>query len=145
MKTKNPAKRILKTAVIQMQSKPYALNENLQLALNLAKEAHDKGANLIVLPELFDSGYCVNENARERKRARLKRVGLLNQILAFYGLKINDWQGAKFVLCDKKGQSVIVNDLGDLWGKAQKLAKKEMDVLDSNLLAFLNQQTHATH
>ncbi|WP_208385710.1 hypothetical protein [Helicobacter pylori] len=86
-----------------------------------------------------------NENARERKRARLKRVRLLNQILAFYGLKIDDWQGAKFVLCDKKGQSVIVNDLGDLWGKAQKLAKKEMDALDSNLLAFLNQQTHATH
>ncbi len=86
-----------------------------------------------------------NENARERKRARLKRVGLLNQILAFYGLKINDWQGAKFVLCDKKGQSVIVNDLGDLWDKAQKLAKKKMDALDSNLLAFLNQQTHATH
>ncbi|QQW77432.1 hypothetical protein [Helicobacter pylori] len=86
-----------------------------------------------------------NENARERKRARLKRVRLLNQILAFYGLKINDWQGAKFVLCDKKGQSVIVNDLGDLWGKAQNLAKKEMDALDSNLLAFLNQNPHATH
>ncbi|MFP6170301.1 hypothetical protein ACLGBY_00680 [Helicobacter pylori] len=86
-----------------------------------------------------------NENARERKRARLKRVRLLNQILAFYGLKINDWQGAKFVLCDQKGQSVIVNDLGDLWDKAQNLAKKEMDALDSNLLAFLNQQTHATH
>ncbi|MFP6092967.1 hypothetical protein ACLGAJ_01465 [Helicobacter pylori] len=86
-----------------------------------------------------------NENARERKRMRLKRVRLLNQILAFYGLKINDWQGAKFVLCDKKGQSVIVNDLGDLWGKAQKLAKKEMDALDSSLLAFLNQNTHATH
>ncbi|GAA9497952.1 hypothetical protein UBN20_04750 [Helicobacter pylori] len=86
-----------------------------------------------------------NENARERKRARLKRVGLLNQILAFYGLKIDDWQGAKFVLCDKKGQSMIVNDLGDLWGKAQKLAKKEMDALDSNLLAFLNQNTNTIH
>ncbi|MCQ2867416.1 hypothetical protein JT255_02375 [Helicobacter pylori] len=86
-----------------------------------------------------------NENARERKRARLKRVGLLNQILAFYGLKINDWQGAKFVLCDKKGQSVIVNDLGDLWGKAQNLAKKKMDALDSHLLVFLNQNTQATH
>ncbi|MGL2727966.1 hypothetical protein ACQJ6T_00415 [Helicobacter pylori] len=86
-----------------------------------------------------------NENARERKKARLKRVGLLNQILAFYGLKINDWQGTKFVLCDKKGQSVIVNDLGDLWDKAQKLAKKEMDALDSNLLAFLNQNTDTTH
>ncbi|GAA8422882.1 hypothetical protein Hpkin77_01230 [Helicobacter pylori] len=86
-----------------------------------------------------------NENARERKRARLKRVGLLNQILAFYGLKIGDWQGAKFVLCDKKGQSVIVNDLGDLWGKAQNLAKKKMDALDSNLLAFLNQNANTTH
>lgn len=86
-----------------------------------------------------------NENARERKRVRLKRVGLLNQILAFYGLKINDWQGAKFVLCDKKGQSVMVNDLGDLWDKAQNLAKKEMDALDSHLLAFLNQNTNAMH
>ncbi len=86
-----------------------------------------------------------NENARERKRARLKRVRLLNQILAFYGLKMDDWQGAKFVLHDKKGQSVIVNDLGDLWDKAQKLAKKEMDALDSHLLAFLNQNTNAIH
>ncbi len=86
-----------------------------------------------------------NENAKERKRVRLKRVRLLNQILAFYGLKINDWQGAKFVLCDKKGQSMIVNDLGDLWDKAQKLAKKEMDALDSHLLAFLNQNTNAIH
>ncbi len=86
-----------------------------------------------------------NENAKERKRVRLKRVRLLNQILAFYGLKINDWQGAKFVLCDKKGQSMIVNDLGDLWDKAQNLAKKEMDALDSHLLAFLNQNTNAIH
>ncbi|GAA8355063.1 hypothetical protein HpNP18_03380 [Helicobacter pylori] len=86
-----------------------------------------------------------NENARERKRARLKRVRLLNQILAFYGLKINDWQGTKFVLHDKKGQSVMVNDLGDLWDKVQNLAKKEMDALDSHLLAFLNQNTNAIH
>lgn len=106
------------------ESDSYEINENL------------KGQNVLI---------STNENARERKRARLKRVVLLNQILAFYGLKINDWQGAKFVLCDKKGQSVIVNDLGDLWGKAQKLAKKEMDALDSNLLAFLNQNTNAIH
>ncbi|WRF63880.1 hypothetical protein FNE48_01495 [Helicobacter pylori] len=106
------------------RSDSYEIDENL------------KGQNALI---------STNENARERKRARLKRVGLLNQILAFYGLKINDWQGTKFVLCDQKGQSVIVNDLGDLWGKAQKLAKKEMDALDSNLLAFLNQNTHATH
>ncbi|GHQ73512.1 hypothetical protein VN1235_00830 [Helicobacter pylori] len=95
-----------------------------------------KGQNALV---------SVNENARECKRARLKRVGLLNRILVFYGLKIDDWQGTKFVLRDKKGQSVIVNDLGDLWDKAQKLAKKEMDALDSHLLAFLNQNTNTIH
>ncbi len=105
-------------------SDSYGIGENL------------KGQNALI---------SANENARERKRARLKRVRLLNQILAFYGLKINDWQGAKFVLCDKKGQSVMVNDLGDLWDKAQNLAKKEMDALDSNLLAFLNQNTNAIH
>ncbi len=86
-----------------------------------------------------------NENARDRKRARLKRVRLLNQVLAFYGLKIDDWQGTKLILCDQKGQSVIVNDLGDLWAKAQNLAKKEMDALDSNLLAFLNHHTNTTN
>ncbi|UOR91448.1 hypothetical protein [Helicobacter pylori] len=102
----------------------YEINENL------------KGKNALI---------SANENARERKRARLKRVGLLNQILAFYGLKMDDWQGTKFVLHDKKGQSMIVNDLGDLWDKAQNLAKKEMDALDSNLLAFLNQNPNAIH
>ncbi|GAA7768227.1 hypothetical protein JP0171_03550 [Helicobacter pylori] len=85
-------------------SDSYEIDENL------------RGSNAVI---------SANENARERKRARLKRVGLLNQILAFYGLKIGDWQGTKFVLCDKKGQSVIVNDLGDLWDKAQNLAKKK--------------------
>ncbi|GAA7905168.1 hypothetical protein HpMS217_03830 [Helicobacter pylori] len=105
-------------------SDSYGIDENL------------KGQNALI---------STNENARERKRARLKRVRLLNQILAFYGLKINDWQGAKFVLHDKKGQSVMVNDLGDLWDKAQNLAKKEMDALDSHLLAFLNQNTNAIH
>ncbi|GAA6974921.1 hypothetical protein ID0082_01150 [Helicobacter pylori] len=102
----------------------YEIDENL------------KGSNELI---------SANENAKERKRARLKRVGLLNRILAFYGLKIDDWQGTKFMLRDKKGQSVIVNDLGDLWDKAQNLTKKEMDALDSNLLAFLNQNTNAIH
>ena len=85
------------------------------------------------------STISVNENARERKRARLKRVKLLNEILRFYGLKIADWQGSKFVLSDKKGQSLIVNDLGDLWDKARDLAKRDIDALDNKLLAFLDE------
>ncbi len=87
------------------------------------------------------STISVNENARERKRARLKRVKLLNEILGFYGLKIADWQGSKFVLSDKKGQSLIVNDLGDLWDKARDLAKRDIDALDNKLLAFLGESS----
>ena len=79
----------------------------------------------------------VGENATQRKRARLKRASILNEILGFYGLKIADWQGSKFVLSDKKGQSVIVNDLGDLWGKANALCGRDLDALDEKLLAFL--------
>ena len=55
----------LKVALLQMCPKPYALSENLKLALNLAKEARDKGVNLIVLPELFDSGYCISDKDAE--------------------------------------------------------------------------------
>lgn len=78
------------------------------------------------------------ENAKERQRARLKRVNLLNHILEFYALKIADWQGSKFLLSDKKGQQVIVNDLGDLWQKASMLIKKDLDALDERLLEFLS-------
>lgn len=64
-KHKAQKSRILKVAVIQICPKPYALSENLNLAINLAKEANKKGANLIILPELFDSGYCVSDKDAE--------------------------------------------------------------------------------
>ena len=57
--------RKINVALIQMCPKPYALSKNLALALNLAKEAHNKGSNLIILPELFDSGYCVGDRDAE--------------------------------------------------------------------------------
>ena len=57
--------RKINVALIQMCPKPYALSKNLALALNLAKEARKKGANLIILPELFDSGYCVGDRDAE--------------------------------------------------------------------------------
>lgn len=74
----------------------------------------------------------------ERKRLRLKKTVMLNKILKFYGLTLMEWQNAKFILSDKKGQTVIVNDLGDLWTKADKLSSKELDVLDDEFLNFLS-------
>lgn len=52
-------KRILNVALIQMCPKPFLRDENLALALKLAKDSLKKGANLVVFHELFDSGYCV--------------------------------------------------------------------------------------
>lgn len=50
---------LLKVSLIQMQTTPKDLEGNLALALKMAKKSVKKGAKLIVLSELFDSGYCV--------------------------------------------------------------------------------------
>ncbi len=62
----------------------------------------------------------VGEEQKERLRIRLK-----------------EWQNSKYILSNKKGRDIIVNDLGDLWIKASELEKKSFDVLDENLLHFL--------
>ncbi|WP_104732300.1 carbon-nitrogen hydrolase family protein [Helicobacter salomonis] len=51
--------------VVQMQALSFASAQNLERALGLAKEAHQQGAQLLVFPELFDSGYCVHPKDRE--------------------------------------------------------------------------------
>nr|QGT50095.1 hypothetical protein Helico4rc_2150 [uncultured Helicobacter sp.] len=78
------------------------------------------------------------EHQRERMRLRLKKVAIINDILAFYGLSLKDWQGSKYLLSNKKGGFVIVNDLGDLWIKANELEGFPLDAIDENLLNFLN-------
>lgn len=74
--------RILTVALIQMCPKPYALQENLHLALKLAKDSLKKGANLVVFHELFDSGYCISPHdsdfamdfAKPQKHATFKAL-----------------------------------------------------------------------
>lgn len=74
--------RILTVALIQMCPKPYALQENLRLALKLAKDSLKKGANLVVFHELFDSGCCISPHdsdfaldfAKPQKHATFKAL-----------------------------------------------------------------------
>ncbi|RDU69763.1 hypothetical protein CQA66_08855 [Helicobacter aurati] len=77
------------------------------------------------------------EEQKQRMRSRLKRVKILNHILEFYGLKLKEWQGSKYILSNKKGRDVIVNDLGDLWQKVEELEKIMPDALNPSLLRFL--------
>ncbi len=69
----------------------------------------------------------------DRRRDRAHRVVLTNEILRHYGLKLDDWGGSKYVLCDRKGRSEIVQDLGSLWPAAERLAGRLLDPLEPAL------------
>ena len=68
---------------------------------------------------------------------RIKRVAVANKILAYYGLKLQDWNGSKYVLSDKKGVSNVVNSLGDMWQTASKMCHRTLDPLDPAFLQTL--------
>lgn len=79
----------------------------------------------------------VGEEAGSRAKARIKRVKILQKILGFYGLCIDDWQGSKFILRDKKGNTALANNLADVWQSAQNLTSIQLNPLDSKLLQYL--------
>lgn len=70
-------------------------------------------------------------------RARAFRVRLVNRVLSFYGLSLDDWGAAVYTLRDRKGTAVVVADLASLWSEAAKLAGRPLDPLDPGLLAAL--------
>lgn len=82
----------------------------------------------------------VGSEQKERMQARLKRVKIVNEILEFYGLKLRDFQGSKYVLSSKKGRELIVNDLGDLWQKVSEIENITPNALDNKLIVFLGQK-----
>jgi hypothetical protein len=82
----------------------------------------------------------VNEHWAEQeggRRARVMRVRLINRVLAFYGLRLDDWSGRVWVLKDRKGRSAVVADLGSLWAEAERLVGRPLDPLDPELVAAL--------
>ncbi len=85
----------------------------------------------------FKRTVVVGELQRDRMRDRLRRAFYVNQILSYYGLSLKDWGGSRYILADKKGRQEIVNDLGDMWPKAQQMANGRLDPLDPGLLAYL--------
>lgn len=78
-----------------------------------------------------------DDQLRERQRARIHRVRLSNQILQYYGLRLEDWSGSKYILRDRKGSSTIVHDLGGLWPAVEKMIRQPLDPLDSSLITAL--------
>lgn len=91
----------------------------------------------------YKSTVVAGERQRDRMRLRLKRVALANKILGYYGLSLRDWCGSRYVLADKKGNSKIVYDLGDMWQQAAELAHKSLDPLDEDFLNSFAQYAEA--
>ena len=52
-----------------------------------------------------------NADPMLRRRERANRVRLANRVLALYGMRLSDWQGASFLLSTLTGKSEIVEDL----------------------------------
>jgi hypothetical protein len=74
---------------------------------------------------------------RGGRRARVFRVELLNRVLGHFGLCLEDWSGRIYVLSDRKGRAVVVENLGALWVQAERLAGRPLDPLDPELVASL--------
>jgi hypothetical protein len=79
------------------------------------------------------SGY----GSQTRRQDHNHRVQLLNKVLSYYGLKVDNWNGLKFIIRDKKGRSEIVQDLAELWEKANGLVRCDLDPLDDGFIAFM--------
>lgn len=83
-------------------------------------------------------GVEASDYHRTRRRERIQRTSLVNRVLRHYGLKVEDWNGSKYILRDRKGRSELVQDLGSLWPAAAKLAGRALDPLDPALRETLS-------
>ena len=70
------------------------------------------------------------------RRGRVFRARLLSRVLDSFGLDLGAW-GQSYVLRDRKGRAVVVDDLTSVWVEAEKLAGRKLDPLDPDLLAAL--------
>jgi hypothetical protein len=74
----------------------------------------------------------------DSRRARTLRTRFLRRVIGHFGLSLDEWAGAVYVLSDRKGNTAVVDDIGSLWVTAQALARRPLDPLDPTLLEALS-------
>jgi len=80
---------------------------------------------------------AVGDGALPPRQAKLRRAALLNRVLGFYRLRVDDWQGAALAVRGPTGRTELADSLADLWPKAEAAAGRPLDPLDPDLLAAL--------
>ena len=58
--------RSIAIAAVQMDANPAPTDERITSADRLVRQAHEKGAQLVVLPEVFNTGYGYTDANYER-------------------------------------------------------------------------------
>jgi|SRR5262245_51525246 len=71
------------------------------------------------------------------RQERFQRIAQANQILAFYRLKLEDFQGVSYILTGATGRRELVSDLGQIWRAAEQMSGRALDPLDPELLSAL--------
>jgi hypothetical protein len=83
-------------------------------------------------PEVFG-------DTRTRRAERAERVRIANAVLAAFALRLDDWQGASFVLSSATGKREIVETLPDAWRAAAAMLGRDIDPLDPGLVARMSE------
>ena len=78
-----------------------------------------------------------------RRRDWRRRTQVLNHVLGVYGLRLEDWQSRSYLLSDRKGNTIIVQNVGELWPAAQQLVGRSLDPLDPQLIEALQEVDRA--
>jgi hypothetical protein len=84
-------------------------------------------------PEVF----AARAEPQTRLRERQARTRLLNTVLKHHGVVVKDWSGNSYLLAGLTGRTAIVDNVGDLWGAAERLCGRPIDPLDETYLATL--------
>ena len=77
-----------------------------------------------------------------RNEERDRRVGMLNGVLAFHGVRIEDWGGNSFVLTGASGKNENVYNLAGIWAAVDRLSGGDCDPLAADFLAWLEHHGH---
>ena len=78
--------------------------------------------------------------ARQTRRGeRQHRARLVSAAMKPYGLSLQDWQGASFIVRSRTGHQEMVDDLMTVWAAAEKIRGRPLDPLDPQFLEAIEQ------
>jgi hypothetical protein len=69
------------------------------------------------------------------RRERLRRVAVIRRVLEPLHIAVDDWEGASFLVRGPTGAVEIVDNLFDLWRKAEAMSARRLDPLAADPVA----------